>query len=207
MKKKASFGASCKERKYRIAKFAGMSSKVNWSALQTTSLTVNYQSAISLVLSDSDVLSEVVQTMNFGTGRKQFTAARIISLASDREPETMIPYLSDMLASMEQNRASEQAIRTILRIFLKLPIPESLESGLTNMCFDTIQNRNMPIACRAFAIQVAMKIVARHPEIANEILPFIQQIALFESGGLANSAQKFVDQLKKPKKTKRKPGA
>ncbi len=89
--------------------------------------------------------------------------------------------------------------RNVLRLLQTIPIPESELGTLADKCFQYLHDRHEPIAVKAFAMTVLYKICLLEPELKNEVIPTIEDMLPFASGGILARGKKVLAQLAKIK--------
>lgn len=81
--------------------------------------------------------------------------------------------------------------RSLIRICAAFPIPDEIESKAFDFCMQRLINPDTPIANRAFAIDVTLKLVKRYPELAQEVQLLVPILEKLESPGVKVKLKAF----------------
>lgn len=150
----------------------------------------DYLPFVNLTLSSPDFLDFILQGMLSIEERIQFYCARVIQLTSDRKMNLFINYEEILIESLRVHSAAVK--RTSLRIFMKIPLKEKYHTKLINSTMKILFDTSETIACRAFSAHVLSRLTEIYPELANEIIPFLEQRMHLESSGMKSVSKKYI---------------
>ena len=85
--------------------------------------------------------------------------------------------------------------RNILRILQFVDIPRPLQGIVTNICFDFLISKEIPVAIKAFSMTVLANIAQKEPDLKNEIISTIQIMLPYGSAGIQSRGRKVLKQL------------
>ncbi len=157
-----------------------------------TLLIVNY------IGEDKKKFKELLEVFAKGDIRLTQRAAWPLSYVLEQHPNLAkhhIPFLVQLL-----DKPLHVAVkRNVLRLLQTIPIPESELGPLADKCFQYLRDRHEPIAVKAFAMTVLYKICLLEPALKNEVIPTIEDMLPFGSGGVVARGKKVLAQLAKIK--------
>jgi len=96
-----------------------------------------------------------------------------VTMIADKDPEILKPYIQQMINHLD--RAQHDAvIRNTIRSWQAMKIPEEFEGPIYDKCFEYFADPQYAIAIRVFSMTVCSNIAMRHPSLAQEIIPIIE---------------------------------
>ena len=96
-----------------------------------------------------------------------------ITMIADKDPDILLPYIPRMIDQL--SRANHDAvIRNTIRTWQVMTIPEEYEGPIYDQCFEYFADPSYAVAIRVFAMTVCTNIAMRHPSLAQEIMPIIE---------------------------------
>jgi len=96
-----------------------------------------------------------------------------LTMIADKDPEILKPYIQQMINHLD--RAQHDAvIRNTIRSWQAMKIPEEFEGPIYDKCFEYFADPQYAIAIRVFSMTVCSNIAMRHPSLAHEIIPIIE---------------------------------
>ncbi|MEO8514147.1 MAG: hypothetical protein ABI543_11335 [Ignavibacteria bacterium] len=87
--------------------------------------------------------------------------------------------------------------RNVIRVLQFLNIPKKYHAKVFNLCVNYLSDPNEAIAVRVFSISVATRIAAVYPELANEVIEYINVSLKNSTAGLRSRSRKELSKLKK----------
>ncbi len=96
-----------------------------------------------------------------------------VGMIADFNPQLLVPYIGQMLENLERP-VHDAVIRNTIRTWQFMDIPEDWEGPIYDKCFDYFSNPKYPVAFRVFAMTVCTDIAMKHPSLAQEIIPIIE---------------------------------
>lgn len=123
-------------------------------------------------------------------------AAHAADLVAEKHPHLVLPHLGSMLDALDRD-LHEGVHRTCIRIMQHCDLPRKWHGPITAAMFARIAERDRPVAQRAFAITVAMRMVLLYPELAPEFIALLEHALLPDPGpAVRTRARKALAQLK-----------
>jgi hypothetical protein len=108
-------------------------------------------------------------------------AAWPMSLACEAHPGLATPWLPRMLDQLDKP-VHEAVHRNVVRTLQFCALPEKLRGRITEVMFTWIADPSRPIAARASAITVGTRLVALHPELADEFRLLLEDALRVDPG-------------------------
>jgi hypothetical protein len=124
---------------------------------------------------DPGRFSVLMGLMMHGTPRIIQRAAWPMGMACEAHPALATPWLPQMLDALD-TPVHEAVHRNIVRTLQFCALPETLHGRLTDVMFTWIASPERPIAPRASAITVAMRLVGLYPELAGELRSLLEDL-------------------------------
>lgn len=102
-------------------------------------------------------------------------AAWAMGMACEAHPELATPWMARMLDELDKP-VHEAVHRNIMRTLQFSALPKSLHGRLTQVVFTWIGDPARPVAARASAITVALRLVEVYPELAPELRLILEDV-------------------------------
>jgi len=96
-----------------------------------------------------------------------------ITMVADRAPDMLIPYLPKMIKNLDRPH-HDAVVRNTIRTWQVMNIPEDFEGEIYDRCFEYFADPQYAVAIRVFSMTVCGNIAMRHPSLAAEIIPIIE---------------------------------
>lgn len=125
-------------------------------------------------------------------------ASWVVKHTCDSNPLLIYPYLGDLIPRL-RTPLHDAYKRNILHILSMLEVPEEHLGELTDICFESLENRKEAVAIRVHAMQNLHNICFKEPELANELKLFIEEFMPHESAGFKSRGKKIINSLRKNK--------
>ena len=119
-----------------------------------------------------------------------------IMYISERNPKLLYPYLEQMVEGLEDVK-HDAVRRNTLRVFIIIPIPESIEGQLLEYCFQFINDPRQAGGIRAFSIKVAAIIIQKYPELKEELIISLQDHLPSAGKAFKSAARQVLKKLNK----------
>jgi hypothetical protein len=87
--------------------------------------------------------------------------------------------------------------RSTLRLLSRYDIPEELQGVVTDLCLDWLQRESVPVAIKAYSMDVLLKIATLFPELAPEFITIIEHQLPYGSGGYVARARMVIGAMEK----------
>ena len=129
----------------------------------------------------------------------QQNAGAVIGKLIDHDKKILEPHLESLVALLEKD-VHDAVKRGIMRVFQWSVIPEEVEGELFEYVINALKSQETPIAIKAFGITAARRICEKYPELADELIPYLEIIIEERpSSGMVNRAQHEIKKLNKIK--------
>ena len=96
-----------------------------------------------------------------------------VTILADQRPELLEPYLERMLDNLSRPN-HDAVVRNTIRTWEVMDIPEDLEGPIYDRCFEYFIDPGNAVAIRVFSMTVCTNIAMKHPSLAEEIIPVIE---------------------------------
>ncbi len=122
-------------------------------------------------------------------------AAWPMGMVCEAHPELVTPWMSTMLDLLDQP-VHEAVHRNIVRNFQFCALPKKHHGRLIEVMFAWIANARKPIAPRASAITVALRLVKLYPELVDELRLVLEDVLRVDPGpAIRSRATKALKEL------------
>ena len=160
------------------------------AALLTDRGKANIQCIADHVGSDRVRFAMLMELVVHGYPRQAQLASWPMSIACERHPRMVGPWVEKMLPLLE--RPVHQSVhRNLIRSMQFCGLPTKLHGRITSLMFAIVQDPSLSIASRAFSITVAMRMVRHYPDLAPEFSLILQHVLRTHPGpAVASRARK-----------------
>ena len=127
-------------------------------------------SAIAIYIGgDPKRFAELMKIFFEGEYRPTQRAAWPMSVCIETHPELILPYLRKLVDLLERNDVHSAVKRNTVRLLQYIDIPKNLRGRIYSHCLDLIDDIGEPVAVRAFALTVAIKIAGKEASLIDEL--------------------------------------
>ncbi len=124
---------------------------------------------VEFIGDDPKRFAELMKLFFEGEYRLTQRAAWPMSYCVEQHPELIRPYLSKLINCLDRDDQHDAVRRNVLRFLQYIEIPKRLAGKVYAHCIDFIDDPDQPIAVRAFAMTVAVRIAKSEPDLMNEL--------------------------------------
>lgn len=124
-------------------------------------------------------------------------AAWVVGTLGEKRSELISPYFPQMVKEIRKKDAHVAVRRNVLRVLQFQEVDEALWGELYDTCIRFLEDKNEPVAVKAFAMSTALKIVRKVPELKHELAEAIEQILPEGTPGEKSRGQKILSALSK----------
>jgi len=156
---------------------------------------------VDLILKDNNRIDELMDCFFDEKMRICQRASWPVGLIADKKPELLHPYIQRMLDNLDTPHHNA-VLRNTFRTFQEIDFLEDLEGAVFDKSFDFFLDVNNAIAIRVFAMTVCGNIALKYPELADELIPVIEEHLPHGSSGLRARGGKLLKALHKAKNQK-----
>ena len=141
------------------------------------------------------------QLLNFALDKEQLVSNRamwVLNHCNDLDFNRIKPFYVKLINHLKNKNIHSGAIRSILRMFQKQPVPKKYESFMLDKCFEYIKNPLEAIGVRAFAMTVAYNISKPYPDLLNELFIVLNHLSITElSAGIRSKTKNTMKEITK----------
>ncbi len=148
---------------------------------------------------DRKRFKQLVDVFLKGEYRVTQRSSWIVSLCAEKHPELIRPYLSKMIARMQEPGVHDAVRRNVLRILQDIEIPKSLLGTVATVCFDYLVSAGAPIATKVFSMTVLGNITRSEPDLRKELQLVIERQLPYAGAGFRSRARKVLTVITKEK--------
>lgn len=147
------------------------------------------------VIANPEQLSVVMDLFFNGDNRTSQRVSWVVSHVHDRNQQFLKPYLPAIIENLKNNEQHISIIRNSWRILQDMNIPEELEGLTLDLGFDHLLSSDSPIAVKVFAMTVLSNLVAKYPELAEELKVTIEDQIPYGSAGFKSRGKRILKKL------------
>lgn len=129
----------------------------------------NVDAIVKWIGPDQARFAELIKAMQRGTKTTRQHGAWPLSYAAMAHPELLNKHLPQILKWLSEANHHDAVYRNILKIFTEVDIPEKHAAALFDACIGFAKAEHRPVAIRAYALWILMKLVKRWPELQHEL--------------------------------------
>lgn len=170
-----------------LAKMVGRITSVN-------EITMVARSAIS----DPVLLSQLVTLSSSHEKRVGFMASWALSKVADINIEPLTPFLPSLVDALP-GVPNESVQRSFMRVLMKsgtARIPRSHHAKLIEYCMGIMRTDNIPVAPKAYGMEILALFCKIYPEMINEVSAAVQLAINDSHGGMKAAGRKVIGRLK-----------
>ena len=150
---------------------------------------------------DKDKFSKLMVLFLGDDKRLALSSSQPVGMIGEKQPQLITPYLVQMIQHLETNPI-DGVKRNTLRTFQFNDIPEESEGLFFDLALNFVTALSEPVAIKAFSITVLRKLAQKYPELAQEVIPVVENILEeTESVGLMSRGNKELIELRLIQKT------
>ena len=123
-------------------------------------------------------------------------AAWALTACCDQHPWLILPHIKT-IAKGFSSHAHSGVTRCLIRALCLIQVPEKYAGTLYNACWIYVENLDVPIAIRVFAMQLMFNITEQEPELKPELVLFFESVIEADNNsGVTNRGGKLLKTLK-----------
>ncbi len=149
-----------------------------------------------IVVQRSELISQAVEIAAGGSTREARTAAWLLTHLADDDPMLLMENQTRII-EIALSTPSDSIRRDLLRIILRLPLPEAYLGPLYENALNWALNEKYAIAVRANAIQLLGQICEKENGLAAEVEQYLSPVLDYGSSGLMVRGKKVISRLQK----------
>lgn len=158
----------------------------------------NVDAIVKWIGQDPTRFAELIEEMQNGTKTTRQHGAWPLAYAAIAHPELLNKHFVQILKWLSEPNHHDAIYRNILKLFTEIEIPEKYAATLFDACFTFAKAEHRPIAIRAYALMVLMKLVKRWPELGHELhLLATELLKLPQPSGVAVTLKRCIELTRK----------
>lgn len=118
-----------------------------------------------------------------------------IAKCVERNPSLVKPHIKSLLDFLNTPGVHDAVKRNTMRLFQYIDIPKRNHDQVMTICFAYLQERKLPVAIKAFAMTVLMKVIHDKPELLQELRIIIEDELPYASAAFRSRGTKVLKQL------------
>ncbi|MDF1572492.1 MAG: hypothetical protein P1P82_12850 [Bacteroidales bacterium] len=109
-------------------------------------------------------------------------ATWIMDYLSELHPWLAIPHIEKIWQEIPEQHP-DGVTRSALRLLSRHKIPEDFQGIAADLCLSWLEQESVPVAIKAYSMEVLLKIATAYPEFTNEFITVIETQAPHNSAG------------------------
>jgi hypothetical protein len=126
-----------------------------------------------------------------GKGSIPMRASWALEGIDNNFPELAGPYIKPLIKSVDKIKHTG-ALRNILKLLSRKKIPQVMQGRLINHCFEWLNDRNIPVAVKVYAMQIVANLSEEYPELLVELKGVLETLYDSSSPGFKSMAKKIL---------------
>ena len=147
---------------------------------------------VKYIRSDPKRFAQLMSVFFSGPYRVTQRAAWPISYCIEAHPELIKPFFGRLIKLLEEQDGHDAVRRNVARLLQFVEIPPRYRSRTFETCYNLIDDPRQPIAVRVFAMTVAARTAAGHPDLARDLALVIGKYIESGSAGFRSRARKVL---------------
>lgn len=148
-------------------------------------------------VNDPGLLSQLV-TLSSSKGRRVgLMSSWALSKVVDVNPKVLLPYLALMIDALP-SAPNESVQRSFMRVLMKSEIndiPQSHHGALIDFCMSIMREQNIPVAPKAYGMEILAAFCSVYPEMVNEVAGVVQLAINDAHGGMKAAGRKVIRRI------------
>jgi uncharacterized membrane protein len=153
-----------------------------------------------LIMRKQDLFAQLMKVFLRDEEPVSRRAAWVIDNVSERYPELIKPYLSNLAERLSTFNHGGMK-RHSLRILARSPLPDEHLGTLINLCFDWLTSAREAVAAKIFCMEILYRIAQTEPDLRKELADSIEWRMQEETPGFRNKGAKLLKKIYKEMKT------
>jgi hypothetical protein len=123
-------------------------------------------------------------------------SAWILDYLAELHPWLAGKYIAKIWAEIPEGHP-DGVTRSCLRLLCRYDIPEDYQGIAADLCLSWLEREAVPVAIKAYSMELLLKIVRLYPELANEFIAVIEDQAPNNSAGFKARAVYVIGEMQK----------
>ena len=156
----------------------------------------NTNKIVDYIGNDIEKLADLMNCFFSAEYRVNQRSAMAVSALFDKDEKMMQPYISQMIANLDNENIHVAVRRNTIRILQFVKYPEQQIAALFDHCLSYLIEPKEPIAVKAFSMAVLYNICKIHPALKAEVMPLLEEeLERTDSTGVKSRGRKVLYQL------------
>ena len=148
---------------------------------------------VAYIGADAERFDEAMKLFLEGDYRVTQRISWVVSHCASAHSWLIMPYMEPMLQNLLQNPNLHDAVkRNTVRILQFVEIPEDLQGLAAEVCFQYLNDSQIPVAIRAFSMTVLGKIAQQHPDLQEELKIIVEDQLPYQSPAFVSRAKRIL---------------
>lgn len=123
-------------------------------------------------------------------------AAWMVDHLAELHPHLPLPYIDRFWQFMPEDHP-HGVTRSILRMLSRYEIPEEYQGIATDLCLDWLVKESIPVAIKAFSMEIIHNIAKEYPELKEEFIAVMEDQIPYNSAGFKARAHHIIKAMEK----------
>lgn len=164
--------------------------------LATTVLSLKKEEIVAILGPDTGTFSELF-TLSFSREMPVcWRAAWIMDHLAEHHPWLAEPEVEKIWAEIPKQHP-DGVTRSSLRLLCRYEIPEDHQGIAADLCLSWLEKESVPVAIKAYSMEMLLKIAAAYPELTHEFITVIEDQAPHNSAGYKARAHHITRAMRK----------
>ena len=157
----------------------------------------NWDGIATYCVKNPSAIQQIVDYCQDEEVHVQQNAGAVLGKLIDHDKELLDAYATQIVSLIEKD-VHDAVKRAVMRIYQWAEISEEIEGELFEFVINALKSQEAAIAIKAFGMTVARRICEKYPELAAELIPYLEVIIEERpSSGMVNRAEKELKNLHK----------
>lgn len=146
------------------------------------------------VCTDKSHFSQLIKLLQNDTTVVAQRASWILRAVTDKRPDWIIPQLKSLMLFCRKP-VHPAVKRNVTAIMQQITLPVSLRGMAATLCFDFLEDPEIPVAVKVFSMQVLYNITLQEPALRNELELLINEQMELSKPAFRSRGLKVLKQL------------
>jgi hypothetical protein len=147
------------------------------------------------ILADPTLLDDLMECFFSDDYRICQRSAGVVEIIGEKHRHLLNRFVPKMYDLAIENTKHDALLRNTLRAFQYMDFDEEWEGKIYQFCFNNSTNLKQPIAIRAFALKICIKLALKYPELQNELIELLTILSNDEAPGIISVVRSGKKQL------------
>ena len=144
---------------------------------------------------DPERFKSLIDIYLAGPYRVTQRASWSIGKCIEQHPPLVGPHLKRLLDFLKKPGVHDAVKRNTMRLLQYVDIPKRNHDQVLNICFDYLQEKNLPVAIKVFSMSVLPDIIHDKPELQQELRIILEDQFPYSSAAFRSRARKVLKDI------------